>query len=331
MRHTSLGRTGLPVSRLCLGTMTFGVQCDEEQSFAIMDTAFEAGITFFDTADMYPNAGGLDTAGLTEEIIGRWMKARGNRDSIVLASKCVAPMGPHPWQRGASRKHIMEAIDASLRRLQVDAIDLYQLHGYDPRTPAEESMGALDDLVRLGKVRYVGCSNYDAWQVARANGIAAASGNHRFDSVQPRYSLLFRSYERELFPLCELDGIGVIPYNPIAGGLLSGKHSKEAGPTEGTRFSIGSAAARYQERYWQDAQFDTVDALRPIAADLGMSMVTLANAWVLAQPAVTAPIVGASRPDQLADAVAAVDVTLDDDTLATLDEITKHYVYAPMV
>ena len=331
MRHTSLGRTGLPVSRLCLGTMTFGVQCDEEQSFAIMDAAFEAGITFFDTADMYPNAGGLDTAGLTEEIIGNWMQARGNRDSIVLASKCVAPMGPHPWQRGASRKHIMEAVDASLRRLQVDAIDLYQLHGYDPRTPVEESMGALDDLVRVGKVRYVGCSNHDAWQVARANGIAAANGKHRFDSVQPRYSLLFRSYERELFPLCELDGIGVIPYNPIAGGLLSGKHSKDAGPTEGTRFSIGSAAARYQDRYWQDDQFDTVDALRPIAADLGISMVTLANAWVLAQPVVTAPIVGASRPEQLADAVAAVDVTLDDDVLAKLDALTSQYVHVPMV
>lgn len=329
MRHTSLGRTGLPVSRLCLGTMTFGVQCDEEQSFAIMDTAFEAGITFFDTADVYPAAGDLSTVGRTEEIIGKWMQARGTRDDIVLATKCVGRMGPHRWQMGASRKHIMEAVDASLERLQTDSIDLYQLHGYDPRTPVDESMSALDDLVRMGKVRYTGCSNHDAWQVARANGIAAANSLQRFDCVQPRYSLLFRSYERELYPLCELDGIAVIPYNPIAGGLLSGKHSQEAGPTEGTRFAVGAAAARYQERYWKDAEFATVDAIRPIAAELGVSMVTLANAWVLSNPVVTAPIVGATKPEQLADAIAAVDLTLDDDTLTALDELTAQYREAP--
>ena len=329
MRHTSFGRTGMAVSRLCLGTMTFGVQCDQPLSFDIMDTAVEHGITFFDTANVYPSGGDLSTVGRTEEIIGNWMSIRGNRDDIVLATKCVGVMGPHRWQRGASRKHIMDAVDASLRRLQTDWIDLYQLHSYDPRTPQDESLSALDDLVRMGKVRYVGCSNHDAWQVARGNGIAAAAGLQRFDSVQPRYSLLFRSYERDLFPLCELDDIAVIPYNPLAGGLLSGKHSPQSAPAENTRFSIGTAAERYQERYWQDAEFATVDALRPIAAEAGMSMVTLANAWVLAHPAITSSIIGASKPEQLADAVAAVDITLDDDLKQQLDELTAGYLYAP--
>jgi aryl-alcohol dehydrogenase (NADP+) len=311
--------------------MTFGVQCDQPSSFEIMDTAVDHGITFFDTADVYPSGGDLSTVGLTEEIVGNWMSMRGNRDDIVLATKCVGVMGEHRWQRGASRKHIMDAVDASLRRLQTDWIDLYQLHSFDPRTPQEESMSALDDLVRMGKVRYVGCSNHAAWQLARANGVAAAAGLKRFDSIQPRYSLLFRSYEQDLFPLCELDGIAVIPYNPLAGGLLSGKHSMQDGPADNTRFSLGTAADRYQERYWKDAEFATVEALRPIAAEAGLSMVTLANAWVLAQPAVTSPIIGASKPDQLADAVAAVDVTLDDDLLRRLDELTAEYVYAPFV
>jgi len=329
MRHTSFGRTGLSVSRLCLGTMTFGVQCDQPLSFDIMDTAVDHGIDFFDTADVYPSGGDLATVGLTEEIVGNWMAMRGSRDDIVLATKCVGVMGEQRWQRGASRKHIMDAVDASLRRLQTDYIDLYQLHSFDPRTPQEESMSALDDLVRMGKVRYLGCSNHAAWQLARANGIAAAAGLKRFDCVQPRYSLLFRSYEQDLFPLCELDDIAVIPYNPLAGGLLSGKHSLDDGPAENTRFSLGTAADRYQERYWQQAEFATVEALRPIAAEAGISMVTLANAWVLDQPAVTSPIIGASTPEQLADAVAAVDVTLDDDLRQRLDELTAGYKHAP--
>ena len=329
MRHTSFGRTGLSVSRLCLGTMTFGVQCDQPLSFDIMDTAVDHGIDFFDTADVYPSGGDLATVGLTEEIVGNWMAMRGARDDIVLATKCVGVMGERRWQRGASRKHIMDAVDASLRRLQTDYIDLYQLHSFDPRTPQEESMSALDDLVRMGKVRYLGCSNHAAWQLARANGIAAAAGLKRFDCVQPRYSLLFRSYEQDLFPLCELDDIAVIPYNPLAGGLLSGKHSLNDGPAENTRFSLGTAADRYQERYWQQAEFATVEELRPIAAEAGLSMVTLANAWVLDQPAVTSPIIGASTPEQLADAVAAVDVTLDDDLRQRLDELTAGYKHAP--
>jgi len=319
----------MAVSRLCLGTMTFGLQCDEEESFAILDAAADHGISFVDCADVYPLGGGLDLVGRTEEIVGAWMASRGAREDVVLATKCVGAMGQRRWQRGASRKHIMEAVDASLRRLQTDYIDLYQLHGYDPHTPPDETLGALDDLVRVGKVRYLGCSNYAAWQLARANGIAASEGLSRFDSVQPRYNLLFRAYENDLFELCRLDDIAVIPYNPIAGGLLSGKHSFEAGPTEGTRFTTGNSAERYQSRYWNEAEFATVDALRPIAAAAGISMVTLANAWVLSNRVVTSPIVGASRPDQLDDAVAALDVKLDDDVLAQLDGLTASYRHVP--
>ncbi|MCP5024665.1 MAG: aldo/keto reductase [Actinomycetia bacterium] len=322
MEHVQLGRTGLPVSRLCLGTMTFGLQCDEAESFAILDAAAEAGITFLDTADVYPLGGDRTTVGRTEEIVGRWLA--GHRDDYIVATKCVGPMSGRRWDRGASRKHIVEAVDASLRRLGVDRIDLFQLHSPDPSTPIDETLHALDDMVRQGKVLYAGCSNFPAWQVARANGRAEVLGTSRFDCVQPRYNLLYRRNELELFPLCEQDGIGVIPYNPLAGGLLSGKHQGDAPPSDG-RFTLGSAAQRYQERYWHQLEFDAIEALRPIAAEAGMSMVTMAVAWCLAQSAVTSPIVGASKPEQLADSVAALDVTLDTDLLAHLDDLTAGF------
>jgi aryl-alcohol dehydrogenase (NADP+) len=324
MDHVRLGRTGLQVSSLCLGTMTFGLQCDEPTSITIMDAAFDGGITFFDAADVYPLGGGLETVGRTEEIIGRWLP--GKRDDIVLATKCRGAMGPNPWQQGNSRKHILDAVEGSLRRLQTDYIDLYQLHGTDPETPIDETLGALDDLVRAGKVRYVGCSNFLAYQVARAVGRSEALGVARFDSVQPRYNLLFRQIERELLPLCGEENIGVIPYNPIAGGMLSGKH-RAGSPTEGTRFTLGSAAGTYQGRYWNDEAFDTVEKLRPLADEAGMSLVQLAVAWVLANPAVTAPIVGASRPEQLADSIKAAESSLSADLLERLDELTRSYRY----
>ena len=224
MQHTRLGRTGLSVSRLCLGTMTFGLQCDEATSHAILDRAFDAGMTFLDTADVYPVGGDGNSVGRTEEIVGRWM--HGRRDDVILATKCFGPMSSRPWDWGNSRKHVMDAIDGSLRRLGTDYIDLYQLHGPDPNTPIDETLHALDDLVRVGKVRYVGCSNFLAYQIARAIGRSEALDLVRFESVQPRYNLLFRQIERELLPLCAAEGIGVIPYNPIAGGMLSGKHAK---------------------------------------------------------------------------------------------------------
>ena len=325
MEYVRLGRTGLPVSRLCLGTMTFGLQCDEPTSVSILDAAYDAGITFLDTADVYPLGGDTSTVGRTEDIVGRWLAASpGRRDDIVLATKCVGAMGERPWQRGASRRHIVEAVDASLRRLGVERIDLYQLHSPDPETPIEESLQALDDLVRAGKVGYVGCSNFLAYQLARALGRSEALGLARFDSVQPRYNLLFRQIERELLPLAEQDGVGVIPYNPIAGGMLTGKHKRGA-PTESTRFTLGSASTNYQGRYWNDAAFDTVDALGELATEAGVSLTTLAVRWVLANPVITAPIIGASRPEQLADSIAALDAPLPDDLAARMDELTTQY------
>jgi aryl-alcohol dehydrogenase-like predicted oxidoreductase len=323
MHHVRLGRTGLLVSHLCLGTMTFGLQCDETMSDAIMDRAAEGGITFFDTADVYPLGGGLATVGRTEEIVGSWLK--GKRDRFVVATKCFGRTGPAAWEQGNSRKHIMSAVEASLRRLDTDYIDLYQLHGPDPGTPIDETLGALDDLVRSGKVRYVGCSNFLAYQVARALGRSEARAVVRFDSVQPRYNLLFRQIERELIPLCAEEGVGIIPYNPIAGGLLSGKHDASSPPTEGTRFTLGSAADNYQNRYWHDREFGTVEELRKIAEREGVSLVTLSVAWILANPAITAPIVGASRPEQLDASLAASDFVLSGELKAELDEVTREY------
>jgi aryl-alcohol dehydrogenase (NADP+) len=302
--------------------MTFGVQCDEPASVAILDRAAAHGITFLDTADVYPLGGDLGTVGRTEEILGRWLK--GKRHDFIVATKCFGRMGTQAWQSGSSRKHVLDAVDASLRRLQTDYIDLYQLHGPDPQTPIDETLRALDDLVCAGKVRYIGCSNFLAYQVARAIGRSEALGLARFDSVQPRYNLLFRQIERELLPLCAEEGIGVIPYNPIAGGMLSGKH-RGGTPTEGTRFTLGSAGELYQGRYWHERAFETVDQLRPIADEAGMSLVQLAVAWTLANPAITAPIIGASKPAQLDDSLKAVETPLPADLKRRLDELTQDY------
>jgi 1-deoxyxylulose-5-phosphate synthase len=323
MRHVRLGRTGLPVSRLCLGTMTFGLQCDEPASRAILDRAAEGGITFLDTADVYPLGGTPETVGRTEEILGRWLTGR--RHEFIVATKCSGATGARSWDRGLSRKHILDAIDASLRRLKTDYVDLYQAHHPDHDTPIDETLRAFDDVVRAGKARYVGCSNYPAWQTARALGRSELLGLARFETVQPRYNLLFRQIERELLPLCEDEGLAVMPYNPLAGGFLSGKHRREAGPTAGTRFTLGTAARRYQERYWREREFESVEAIRGLAAEAGMSMVQLALAWVLAHPAVTSPIVGASRPAQLDEAIAAVGKTLDSGLKTRLDELTADY------
>lgn len=319
MQRTQLGRTGLSVSRLCLGTMTFGLQCEEPQSRAIMDRAAEGGIDFFDTADVYPLGGGANTVGRTEEIVGAWLA--GKRHDYIVATKCVGRTGRKPWDQGMSRKHILDAIDASLKRLQTDYVDLYQLHGYDPATPIGEALDALDTVVRSGKARYVGFSNWPAYKVALAVGRAELKGWAGVTSLQPRYNLLFRTFERDLLPLALEQGIGVIPYNPLAGGLLTGKHSQGPAP-EGTRFTLGTAGARYQERYWHDAEFETVEKLKGVAAEAGMSMATMAVAWVLANPAITAPIIGASKPEQLADSLAAADKPLPTDLKARLDDVT---------
>ena len=321
MQQTKFGRTGLRVSRLCLGTMTFGGQCDEALSHAILDAAAEGGIDFLDTADVYPLGGGRATAGRTEVIIGAWLK--GKRQQFIVASKCVGQVGPKPWDQGMSRKHILDAIDAALRRLGTDYVDLYQLHSFDPYTPIDEALDALDMVVRQGKARYIGVSNWPAHRIARALGRSELKNLSRIDSIQPRYNLLFRAFERDLLPMCEEEAIAVIPYNPLAGGLLSGKHDRTAPPPEGTRFSLGNAGARYQARYWHDQEFATVESLRAVAKEAGMSMATLAVAWVLSNPAITAPIVGASRPKQLTDSLAAAEMNyLPPDLKARLDDLT---------
>ncbi|HEY1426017.1 MAG TPA: aldo/keto reductase, partial [Caulobacteraceae bacterium] len=289
------------------------------ESRAIMDRAAEGGIDFFDTADVYPLGGGANTVGRTEEIVGAWLA--GKRHDYILATKCVGRTGRKPWDQGMNRKHILDAIDASLQRLQTDYVDLYQLHSYDPTTPIDEALEALSAVVASGKARYVGFSNWPAYKVARAVGRAELKGWAGVASLQPRYNLLFRTFERDLLPLAREEGIGVIPYNPLAGGLLTGKHKRGPAP-EGTRFTLGTAGARYQERYWHDAEFETVEQLKGVAAEAGMSMATMAVSWVLANPAITAPIVGASKPDQLADSLAAAEKPLPADLKARLDDLT---------
>jgi len=323
MQHVRFGPTGLQVSRLCLGTMTFGLQCDEKTSLAILDAAAEQGITFLDTADVYPLGGGTDIAGRTEQIVGKWLK--GKREKFILATKCSGKMGSAPWQQGTSRKHVMNAIDASLKRLGTDYVDLYQVHHFDPNTPVDETIEAFDAVVKSGKARYVGVSNFHAYRVARSLGRSEALGLSKLVSVQPRYNLLFRQIERELLPLCEEEGLAVMPYNPLAGGLLTGKHKRAAPPPEGSRFTLGTAGKMYSERYWQEREFATVDAFVDLAKAAGVEPATLAVAWVLAHPSVTSPLVGASRPEQLKASIAAADYRLDPKLKQTLDQLSHEY------
>lgn len=305
-----MGRTGLKVSEICLGTMTFGHQCDDKASFAIMDRAADHGVTFIDTADVYPVPPTPETAGRSEEIVGAWLKGRRHR--FVLATKCRMRVGHGPNDEGLSRRHIMQAVEDSLRRLATDYIDLYQTHSPDPDTPQDETLRALDDLVRQGKVRYIGCSNYPAWQLALSLGESARHGWARFDCVQPRFNLLYREIESELLPLCRDQGIGVIAYNPLAGGFLSGKYRSAEELVPGTRFTLGKTGDLYRERYWQQAQFEAVEQLRQYFQPRGRALVQVAVAWVLGQPGITSAIVGASRAEQLDESLKAVDIVLEE-------------------
>ncbi len=261
----------------------------------------------------------VETMGETEAIIGRWMKDKGNRQELILATKCFAPTrrGPNNW--GLSRQHIMESVDKSLQRLGTDYIDLYQSHGFDPHTPQEETLRAFEDLVTTGKVRYVGCSNFRAWQLGEALRAADHLGAKGYVSVQPRYNLLYRDIEVDLLPLCLDQGIGVIPYNPLAGGFLSGKYKPGQEPEDGTGFTLGTAADRYQARYWHEAQFNAVENLKSVIEGKRLNMVSVAVAWVLNQPGITSAIIGASRPDQLDANLAAFDVTFDEEMTAACE------------
>ena len=324
MQHRKFGGTGLTVSNICLGTMTFGLQTDEAESRAILDRAAESGVNFIDVADVYPLGGEIALAGRTEEIVGRWLK--GKRHRFIVATKAVGRMGEAAWDQGASRKHLLDAIDASLKRLGVDHVDLYQLHSDDRETPLDETIEALDAIVRSGRARYVGVSNFLAYRLARALGRADALRLTRFVSVQPRYNLLFRQIERELLPLAREERLAVIPYNPLAGGLLTGKYKLDQTPNEG-RFTqtVGKAGALYRDRYWREREFATIETLRGLAESSGLSLAKFALAWTLANPAVTSAILGASRAAQLDDTLPAADITLSADVKAAADEATAEY------
>jgi aryl-alcohol dehydrogenase (NADP+) len=309
--------------------MTFGLQCDEETSRAIMDRAFEAGIDFFDTADVYPLGSGVELAGRTEEVIGRWMQGR--RHSLVIATKAAGRVGKRAWDEGNSRKHLLDAIDASLKRLGTDYVDLYQLHFDDANTPLDESLEALDTIVRSGRARYVGVSNFTAWRLAKMLGRADWLRVARPVSIQPRYSLLFRQFERDLLPLAQEEGLAVIPYNPLAGGMLTGKYKVGMQPQEGTRFTLGNAGARYQERYWHERELAVSTNFAEIAQQHGVVPAQAAIAWVLANPAITSVIIGASKAAQLTDSIAAAELALAPELASRLGELTREFRFGDAV
>jgi aryl-alcohol dehydrogenase-like predicted oxidoreductase len=318
MRTVGLGRTGLKVSEICLGTMTFGLQTARDESFAIMDAAEEGGVDFIDVADVYPVGGTLETVGRSEEIVGDWLA--GKRDRFVVATKVYNPMGPGPNDMGNARRHVIEACDASLRRLKTDWIDLYYIHRWDATTPIDETLGAFDDLRRAGKIRYAGCSNVTAWQMMQSLWIADRERTVRFDAVQPRYNLLYRAIESELLPAAREFGVGAVVFNPLAAGVLTGKYRRGEQPREGTRFTLGTAAGMYRQRYWQDEQLDVVERLSADVASRGKKLTHVALRWVLDQPGVNAAIVGASRAEQLRDSLGALAIALDDEDRRACDQ-----------
>jgi aryl-alcohol dehydrogenase-like predicted oxidoreductase len=324
MQFTKFGRTGLTVSRLCIGTGTFGKQTDEPESFRILDAAAEAGVNFIDSADIYPGGADATQVGRAEEFTGRWLKGR--RSRFIVGTKAGGAMGPSSWDQGASRKHLLDAIDASLRRLNTDYVDLYQLHMDDTTTPLDEMVEAFDTIVRSGKARYIGVSNFLAYRLARAIGRQDTLSLTRFVSAQPRYNLLFREIERDLLPLCQEEGVAVIPFNPLAGGLLSGKYRQDETPDKG-RFSAeyGQFGAMYKGRYWREREFGTVGQVAAIAGEAGEPMPKLAAAWVMANPAITSVILGASRTEQLNDTLAAADYRLEPGLKTRLDELSIEY------
>jgi aryl-alcohol dehydrogenase-like predicted oxidoreductase len=324
MESVNLGRGGLRVSRICLGTMIFGSQLEEETAHAVMDRALELGIDFVDTADVYPVPPDRETSGRTEEIVGRWLRSR--RPSVTLATKCVNRMGPGPNDVGGSRKHVIEACEASLRRLQVDRVDLFYLHHSDLGAPMDETLEALDRLVQDGKVHYIGVSNFEAWQLGLAMALTAERRLARLTALQPRYNLLSRSPERDLLPLCAATGVGVVPYNPLGAGMLTGRYRRGQEPPADSRFGWGDYGRMYQRRYWSDRMFDVVEAVEEVARQAGVSPARVAVAWLLAQPGVTAPIVGASRPEQLDDTVGALDVRLASEHLDRLAQVSQPFV-----
>jgi aryl-alcohol dehydrogenase-like predicted oxidoreductase len=312
MQYTTLGSTGLTVSRICLGCMSYGDPrwrswvLDEAAAQPFFRAALDNGINFFDTADMY-------SFGRSEEVTGRALRSMAKLDEIVIATKVWFPMNDRPNMSGLSRKHIIQGCEASLKRLGIETIDLYQIHRFDPVVPIEETLAALDLLVQQGKVRYIGASTGPAWQVMRALGVSDLRGWRRFVSMQNHYNLLYREEEREMLPLCRDQGLGVIPWSPLARGLLTRTRARTKGQT--TRSTSDPIA----DRLYAAADWGVVDAVEHVAAERGVSMAEIGLAWLLARPEVTAPIVGATKLSHLAEAIAALDVTLTADEIATLE------------
>ncbi|NOU98276.1 aldo/keto reductase [Paenibacillus sp. LMG 31456] len=322
MKHRRLGRTGLKVSEVSLGTMAFGRWIDEAQSRNVFDAALDAGITLYDTADVYGKGMDRDNpleSGESEEILGRIMQGR--RDQIILATKVHGKVGLGPNDSGQSRYHIFRAVEASLKRLQTDHIDLYQVHRFDSQTPLDETLRALDDLVKSGKVRYIGCSNFAAWQIAKAHGVSALNHLHRFESVQPEYSIISRGIEDELLPFVESEGVGVIVYSPLGRGLLTGKYRQGEASPEGSRGAAGEK--RLHSLLGVDRNFDIVESIKPLAAQRGWTLAQFALAWVLSNKNITSAILGASRPEQIKDALLHLGENLTAEELAEVDRVSK--------
>jgi len=326
MDYVRLGATGLKVSRICLGTMTYGSPewhpwtLDEAASRPFLERAIDSGINFFDTADMY-------SGGVSEQVVGRALKELARRDQVVIATKVFFPMGSGPNDRGLSRKHLFHAIDASLQRLGTDYVDLYQLHRFDYETSIDETLEALHDIVKSGKVRYLGASSMYAWQFAKMLSTADAHGWTRFAAMQNHYNLVYREEEREMIPLCRAEGVGIIPYSPLARGFLAGNRRRDGGG-ETTRANSDDFAARF---YYQDADFTIVDRVVELARRRGVKPTQVALAWLLSRPGVTAPIVGASKLSQLDDALAAVDIRLSTEESTFLEELYEpHRVMGPL-
>lgn len=313
MKYRKLGRTGLMVSEICVGTMTFGNQIDEAESIKLIKWAVDAGINFIDTADQYVD-------GLTEEIVGKALK--GVRNSVVLATKVGSwQSGPSVNEIGCSRKHIMQAVEGSLHRLGTDYIDIYYAHRWDTATPIDETLRALDDLVHQGKVRYIGCSNYLVWQLGKALWVSDLNNLAHYDCTQPPYNLITRGIEDELLPLCKNEGVGVCVYNPLAGGLLTGKHDPSKPPTEGTRFSNKRMGKMYSERYWLESNFEAVARFKEITQKHGRSMAQFALAWILNNEAITSVVCGSNSIKQLEENLGAIDIKLTNEELCACDEV----------
>jgi aryl-alcohol dehydrogenase-like predicted oxidoreductase len=316
MNYRRLGRTGLKVSELCLGTMQFGWTTDETAAGQVMDAYVTAGGNFIDTADIYSFWAPDNPGGVSEQMIGRWLRTRGNRGQIVLATKARGRMWDGPNGEGLSRAHLIRACEDSLRRLGTDYVDLYQTHWFDAETPIDETLRALDDLVRAGKVRYIGCSNIPAWRLTKALWTSDKSGLARYDSLQPHYNLAHRAeFERELKPLCEEEGIGVIPYSPLAGGFLTGKYRRDSVPTS-------ARAAGIQRRYLNERGFAILDALAAVAEARSLTLAATALAWLLTQPVIVAPIIGANSVEQLNASLVAAGVRLSVEEMDALNKVS---------